>query len=149
MEAIGKLYAHERAMREANAPPDVRRAHRQEHSMPVLDLIKQKIESAQTDSIPSSKLARACAYVLGQWPKLTRIFDYGEVELDTNWAENSVRPLVLGRKNWLHVGSWDAGPRVAAIASVIESSKHLGINPREYLADVLPRLANGTTSLAA
>ncbi|MBP7948020.1 MAG: transposase [Verrucomicrobiales bacterium] len=78
---------------------------------------------------------------------LTRIFDHGEVELDTNWAENSVRPLVLGRKNWLHVGSWEAGPRVAAIASVIESAKRLGLNPRDYLADVLPRLANGTTSV--
>ena len=121
----------------------------------------------QTDSMPSSKLAKACVYVLGQWPKRTRVFDYGEVELDTHWAEpkrsrdgqpigcpkgeakpsqNSVRPLVLGRKNWMHVGSWEAGPRVAAIASVIESSKRLGINPREYLADVLPRLANGTTS---
>ena len=46
----------------------------------------------------------------------------------------------------MHVGSWEAGPRVAAIASVIESAKRLGINPREYLADVLPRLANGITS---
>jgi transposase len=146
VEAIGKLYSHERTMREANAPPEVRRAHRQEHSVPLLDPIKQKIESAQTDCMPGSKLGKACAYVLGQWPKLTRVFDYGEVELDTNWSENSVRPLVLGRKNWLHVGSWEAGPRVAAIASVIESSKRLGINPRDYLADVLPRLASGTTS---
>ena len=146
VEAIGKLYAHERTLREANAPPEVRLAHRQEHSVPLLDPIRQRIEAAQADSMPGSKLARACAYVLGQWPKLIRVFDFGEVELDTNWAENSVRPLVLGRKNWLHVGSWEAGPRVAAIASVIESSKRLGINPREYLADVLPRLANGTTS---
>jgi len=146
VEAIGKLYAHERTLRDANAPPEVRLAYRQEHSVPLLEPIKQRIESAQADSMPGSKLAKACAYVLSQWPKLTRVFDYGEVELDTNWAENSVRPLVLGRKNWLHVGSWDAGPRVAAIASVIESSKRLGINPREYLADVLPRLANGTTS---
>jgi hypothetical protein len=135
--------------------------------VPLLEPIKQRIEAAQSDSMTGSKLDKACAYVLGQWPKLVRVFDYGEVELDTNWAEpkhsgdgqpigcpkgeakpsqNSVRPLVLGRKNWMHVGSWEAGPRVAAIASVIESSKRLGINPREYLADVLPRLANGTTS---
>ena len=154
-------------MREANAPPEIRLAYRQEHSVPLLEPIKQRIEAAQSDSMTGSKLDKACAYVLGQWPKLVRVFDYGEVELDTNWAEpkrsgdgqpigcpkgeakpsqNSVRPLVLGRKNWLHVGSWEAGPRVAAIASVIESSKRLGINPREYLADVGPRLANGTTS---
>ncbi len=74
------------------------------------------------------------------------VFDFGEGELDTNSAENSVRPLVLGRKNWLHVGSRDAGPRAAAIASVIESSKGLGINAREYPADIFSRLANGTTS---
>jgi hypothetical protein len=146
VEAIGKLYAHERTLREAKAPPEVRLAYRQEHCVPLLEPIKQSIEAAQADSMPGSKLAKACAYVLGQWPKLVRVFYYGEVELDTNWAENSVRPLVLGRKNWMHVGSWEAGPRVAAIASVIESAKRLGINPREYLADVLPRLANGTTS---
>ena len=79
-------------------------------------------EAAQADSMPGSNLAKACAHVLGQWPKLVRVFDYGEVELDTNWAEpkrsgdgepigcpkgeakpsqNSVRPLVLGRKNCL------------------------------------------------
>jgi transposase len=146
VEAIGKLYAQERTMREANAPPEVRLAHRQEHSVPLLESIKQRIESAHAECMPGSKLAKACAYVLGQWPKLTRIFDHGDVELDTNWAEQSVRPLVLGRKNWLHVGSWEAGPRVAAIASVIESSKRLGINPRDYLADILPRLASGKMS---
>jgi transposase len=146
VEAIGKLYSHESVLREANAPPEVRLAHRLEHSMPLLDPIKEKIERAQAHSMPSSKLGKACAYVLGQWPKLIRIFEFGDVELDTNWAENSVRPLVLGRKNWMHVGSWEAGPRVAAIASVIESSKRLGINPRDYLADVLPRLASGKMS---
>jgi hypothetical protein len=167
VEAIAKLYAHDRTLRETNAPPEIRLAYRQEHSVPLLEPIKQRIEAAQSDSMTGSKLDKACAYVLGQWPKLTHVFDYEEVELGTNWAEpersgdgqpigcpkgeakpsqNSVRPLVLGRKNWMHVGSWEAGPRVAAIASVIESSKRLGINPREYLADVLPRLANGTTS---
>jgi len=144
VEAIGKLYAHERKLREANAPPEERFAHRQEHCVPLLPSIKEKIETAQAESLPGSKLGKACAYVLGQWPKLIRVFDYGDVELDTNWAENSVRPLVLGRKNWMHVGSWEAGPRVAAIASVIETTKRLGMNPRDYLADVLPRLAVGT-----
>ncbi len=98
VEAIGKLYSHERTMREASAPPDLRRQHRLTHSVPLLDPIKQRIEAAQSDSLPGSKLGKACAYVLGQWPKLTRLFDHGEVELDTNWAENSVRPLVLGAR---------------------------------------------------
>ena len=188
VEAIGKLYAHERTLREANAPPEVRLTHRQKHSVPLLDPIRQRIEAARADSMPGSKLARACAYVLGQWPKLIRVFDFGEVDLDTNWVEpvteemdsreaarrarrsrvktpcallSSAARTACGHAgsacgesdmaaraagHWLQVGSWEAGPRVAAIASVIGFSKRLRINPREYLADVLPRLANGTTS---
>ena len=65
-----------------------------------------------------------------------------EVELSNNLAENSMRPLVLGRKNWIHVGSEQAGPKVAAILSVFESCRRLKIPIREYLASVLPRLAN-------
>jgi Transposase IS66 family len=55
------------------------------------------------------------------WPKLRRGFDYAEVELSNNLAENSMRPVALGRKNWLHVGSAQSGPKVAAILSVVES----------------------------
>ena len=65
--------------------------------------------------LPKSALGKAITYTLNQWPKLRRCFDYGEVELSNNLAENSMRPVTLGRKNWLHVGSAKAGPKVAAI----------------------------------
>jgi hypothetical protein len=62
--------------------------------------------------------------------------------LCNNLAENSMRPIAVGRKNWIHIGSEQAGPRVAAILSVIESCRRLKIPPRDYLADILPGLAN-------
>jgi hypothetical protein len=64
------------------------------------------------------------------------------LELSTNLAENSMRPAAVGRKNWIHVGSPQAGPKVAAILSVIETCRRLGIPVREYLAAVLPGLAD-------
>ena len=86
---------------------------------------------------PSGK---AVGYTLNMWPKLRRVFDYAEVELSNNLAENSMRPIALGRKNWLHVGSAKAGPKVAAILSVVESCRRLRVSVREYLLDVLPGL---------
>ena len=73
-------------------------------------------------------------------PKLERCFEYEQVELSNNLAENSMRPVALGRKNWLHVGSVTAGPKVAAILSVIESCRRLDISVKQYLASVLPGL---------
>jgi transposase len=65
-----------------------------------------------------------------------------ELELCTNLAENSMRPIAVGRANWIHIGSEQARPRVAAILSVVESCRRLKIPIRNYLADILPGLAN-------
>jgi transposase len=64
----------------------------------------------------------------------------GRIEADNNWCESGLRAIVLGRKNWLHVGAEQAGPKVAAIASIVETCRRLDINLRQYLNDVLPRL---------
>jgi transposase len=76
------------------------------------------------------------------WGRLTRFLDYAEVELSNNVAENSTRPVALGRRNWIHPGSKEAGPRVANILSVVETCRRLGLPVREYLAAVLPGLAD-------
>jgi len=68
--------------------------------------------------------------------------EYPELELSTNLAENSMRPIALGRKNWLHIGSPQAGPKVAAILSVVESCRRLKISVRDYLAAILPGFAD-------
>ena len=77
-------------------------------------------------------------YTLNMWVKLRRCFDHAEVELSNNVAENSMRPIALGRKNWLHVGSAKSGPKVAAILSVVESCRRLSVPVKEYLLAVLP-----------
>ena len=82
-----------------------RHALPQERTKPLLDDIRSKIEAAQSIALPSSALSRACHYALALWRKLTRFLEYPELELSNNSAENSMRPVALGRKNWLHIGS--------------------------------------------
>jgi transposase len=99
-----------------------RHALRQARAKPLLDDIRSKIEAAQSLALPSSALSKACQYALTLWRKLTRFLEYPELELSNNLAENSMRPVALGRKNWIHIGSPQAGPKVAAILSVVELS---------------------------
>ncbi len=119
-----------------------RHALRQERAEPLLDDIRSKIEAARSVALPSSALSKACQYALTLWRKLTRFLEYPELELSNNLAENSMRPVALGRKNWIHIGSAQAGPKVAAILSVVESCRRLKIRVRDYLAAVLPGLAD-------
>ncbi len=115
-----------------------RHALRQERAKRLLDDIRSKIEAAQSVALPSSALSKACQYALTRWSKLTRFLEYPELELSNNLAENSMRPVALGRKNWIHIGSPQAGPKVAAILSVAESCRRLKLPARDYMAAVLP-----------
>jgi hypothetical protein len=120
----------------------VRHVRRQETSRPLLDAIRSKIEAAQSAALPSSALSKACQYALTLWKKLTRFLEYPELELSTNLAENSMRPIALGRKNWLHIGSPQAGPKVAAILSVVESCRRVKVSMHDYFSTILPGLAD-------
>jgi len=117
-----------------------RLAARREHAEIWAEEIRQECAKLAPAVLPKSVLGRAVAYTLNMWPKLRRCFDYAEVELSNNLAENSMRPVALGRKNWLHVGSAQAGPKVAAILSVVESCRRLRVPLKHYLMDVLPGL---------
>lgn len=139
---IDELFAVDAEARNAGMDHAGRDALRQERSRPVLELLRSEMEAAKASVLPSSALGKALNYTLSLWRKLLRFLEYPEIELSNNMAENSMRPVVLGRKNWIHVGSEEAGPRVAAILSIIESCRRLGIPLREYLASVLPGLAN-------
>jgi len=119
-----------------------RHALRQERAAPLLADIRNKIETAQSVALPSSALSKACHYALTLWKKLIRFLEYPELELSTNLAENSMRPVAIGRKNWLHIGSPQAGPKVAAILSVVESCRRLRLSVRDYLTAILPGLAD-------
>jgi transposase len=84
---------------------------RQDRAKPLLEEIKTLVESARSRALPSSALAKACHYTLTLWSKLTRFLEYPELELSNNLAENSMRPVVVGRKNWIHVAARRPAPR--------------------------------------
>jgi len=120
-----------------------RHVQRQERAKPLLDDIRSKIGAAQSVALPSSALSKACQYALTLWKKLARFLEYPELELSNNLAENSMRPVALGRKNWLHIGSPQAGPKVAAILSVVESCRRLQVPVRDYFSTI-PRACRST-----
>jgi len=132
------LFAVERDARERDLSGDERQALRREYADSWVAEIHEACQSIVREALPKSTLGQAAQYTLNEWKKLKRCLDYAEVELSNNLAENSMRPVALGRKNWLHVGSEKAGPKVAAILSVAESCRRLGLNVKEYLGEVLP-----------
>jgi transposase len=142
VERIGQLYAVEEKARQADLGPAQRQALRQEQSAPVMAALKVRLMAIRQQIAPGSKLAQACDYTLNQWSRLEVFLQNGEVQLDNNWCEGAMRPVALGRKNWLHVGSPEAGPKIAAIASLVETCRRLEINLRTYLKDVLPKLGD-------
>lgn len=139
---IDELFAIDAEARQQGRSVEMRDKLRQEKAPPLLAMIRQQIEVAQRQVLPGSQLAKACKYTLSLWHKLTRFLQYPELELSNNLAENSMRPIAVGRRNWIHIGSLQAGPKIAAIISVVETCRRLKIPVRKYLAAVLPGLAD-------
>lgn len=154
-EAVGMvlrmdaLFTVERGAAELGLSGELKLAHRIKHGQEWLDEIHQRAQTLIMQVLPASKMGKGLKYLLNQWDSLKRAFEDPEVELSNNIAENSMRPLALGRKNWLHIGSVKAGPKVAAIASVIESCRRLHLPVKDYLMDILPGLDNRDISEAA
>ena len=136
------LFSIDAEARNAGMDHAARHTLRQQRSRPLLDIIKEEMKSAQVTALPASALGKAVSYTLSLWHKLTRFLEHPELELSNNLAENSMRGVALGRKHWIHVGSEQAGPKVAAILSVIESCRRLKLPVRQYLASILPGLAD-------
>lgn len=136
------LFLIDRDARRRHLSPDQRHTQRREYAQEWLLEIRQACLALAQQALPKSAVGQAAAYTLNMWAKLQRCFDHAEVELSNNLAENSMRPVALGRKNWLHVGSAQAGPKVAAILSVAESCRRLGAPVKEYLSTVLPGLGH-------
>ena len=139
---IDELFAIDAQAREQGLSQEDRQVLRLEKSKPLLEQIKTQIQAARSDALPKSVLAKACNYTLTLWVRLTRFLEYPELELSNNLAENAMRPVALGRRNWIHIGSEEAGPRVAAIVSIVETCRRLKIPIRDYLCSILPGLAN-------
>jgi transposase len=142
VKLIDELFGIDAVAREEKLDHAARHVLRLESAQPLVAIIKGEVEAARDASLPSSALGKAANYTLLQWRKLTRFLEHAELELSNNLAENSMRPVALGRKNWIHVGSRQAGPKVAAILSIVETCRRLKIPIRSYLAAVLPGIAD-------
>lgn len=137
---IGELYRIEAPIRGLRAK--ARRDVRQGEARPLLAALKAWFEAQRAKLPPKGGLAQAIRYALSNWPALTRYRDDGRLEIDNNRAENTLRGVALGRKNWLFAGSDAGGARAAAIYGLIETCKLNAVDPFAYLRDVLGRIAD-------
>ncbi len=139
LQRIGALYAVEAGLR--GRPAGVRAQGRQARAGPILDAFRGWLQSTLQQLSPKSALAEAIRYALTRWTALTRYRDDGRLEIDNNPVERALRPVALGRKNYLFAGSDAGGERAAALYTLIGTAKLNGRDPEAYLRAVLDRIA--------
>jgi len=135
---IGALYGIEEQIR--GKPVDIRRSVRQDRAKPLLDDLHRWMEKTLASLSAKSETAGAIRYALSRWRALTRYVDNGLLEIDNNAAERSLRSVVMGRKNYLFLGSDSGGQRAASLYSLIATAKLNGLDPEFYLRTVLARI---------
>jgi transposase len=144
---VQRLYAVEDEAKEL--APEERRALRQERSVPVLTEIDELRRKLQLDVLPKSPLGDALRYLDNQWAPLQRFVENGRLAIDNNRAENQLRIVAVGRKNWLFAGSLEGARWTAILYSLVQSCRLVGIDPFVYFRDVLRRLPTHPQRLIA
>jgi hypothetical protein len=127
LQLFGKLYDVEREAREVSA--EQRQRMRQLQSQPIADKLREWLLLKRQKATDGTAIARAIDYSLGRWQALMRFLDDGSLPIDNNWVENRIRPIALGRSNWLFAGSLRAGKRAGAVRSLIHSARLNGHDP--------------------
>jgi transposase len=140
LHQIQLLYRVEKELRERRVGANGRSARRASVSGMILNRIKRVLDWKWQQSLPRSRMGKAMAYALSNWEQLSRYRDDGRLEIDNNLVENAIRPTAVGKKNWLFIGHPEAGQRSAIIYTILATCKAHGIDPWEYLHDVLSRL---------
>jgi transposase len=144
---IAILYQIEREIKDTS--DDKRKISREKESIPRLQELHQWLKSTQHTVLPKSPIGEAINYSLNNWEKLYRYTEQGFISIDNNLAENSLRPIALGRKNWMFIGSEDSGEVFSVLASLAATCKRLGIDPYSYFNDVIRQItANNYNDLA-
>jgi transposase len=138
LKFFGEVYDIEREVQ--NLEPDERRRIRQQRSARVADTLHQWLKQQRQLVPEGSATAKAIDYSLKRWKPLMRFIDDGDLPADNNWVENQIRPIAIGRSNWLFAGSLRAGQRAAAVMSLLQSARLNGLDPYNYIKDVLNRL---------
>jgi transposase len=144
---IDDLFGIDAQAREQSRDHTARQALRLQWAPPLVEVIRGEVEAARDASLPASALGKAANYTLSLWRKLTRFLEYPELELSNNLAENSMRPVALGRNyfhrrnNWIFFGSDHGGKTAAVLRSFEASCQRAGVDPFTWLKDVLSRIA--------
>ncbi len=146
LKLIGQLYGIEREGRDHQLNTEALKRLRLERAPPLLKELYQWLEDQKTKVIPQSSLAKAIQYTLNHWQALQNYLQEGYLEIDNNRAERGIRPLVVGRKNYMFVGNKNGGEAAAVIYSLIETCKQHQVNPWAYLKDVLGRISTHPNS---
>jgi transposase len=140
LDRIKRLYAIEARIR--GRPPDLRHVVRREETAPLLDRFREWLIAQRAKLPPRGGLSLAFGYILSNWEALVRFTTDGRLEADNNAAENVLRGVALGRKNFLFAGSDAGGANAAVLYTLIETAKLNGVEPHAYLSDVLARIAD-------
>lgn len=140
LEQIGALFAIEVEIK--GCAPEHRLVIRRDRAVPLLAALKSQFETTLAKISGKSALAQALRYALTRWDALTRYTTDGRLEICNNAAERAIRPLALGRKNWLFAGSDSGGERAAMMYTLIETARLNGLDPEAYLRDVISRIAD-------
>ena len=141
MQEIQKLYAIERNCKEQKLSFDEIKTVRQEHSLPILNSLGKWMKDEYIKAIPKSSIGKALGYSIERWEKLSLYTEDGMLNIDNNPVENSIRPVALGRKNYLFAGSHEAAKRSGMLYSLLGTCKMHGIEPYSWLKDVLQTIA--------
>ena len=147
-EALGffqQLYDIEDRAREL--PAEARQALRQAEAAPLLDRLRVWANEQATHALPKLKFGEALGYLRHQWEPLTNYVHDGRLPIDNNATERDLRALTIGRKNWLFIGSTEAGPRAAILYTFVASAARHDLEVWAYLREVLERLANGAADM--
>ena len=141
LEQIGLLYNIERKAKQQQLEPQQILVLRQRESVPVLESLGAWMKEAYLKALPKSTIGKALGYSIERWPELMLYTTDGKLNIDNNPVENSIRPVAIGRKNYLFAGSHDAAKRSAMLYSLMGTCKLHDINPFIWLRDVLQRIA--------
>ena len=140
MLQIQSLYAIEREADERKLSLEERKKLRCEKAYPILVTFEKWLYENYKSLLPQSRTAKAIAYTYSLFPQLSRYHLDGRYKIDNNQIENAIRPLALGRKNYLFCGNGDAAIRAAVVYSLLGSCKAAGVNPAEWMEDVLSKI---------
>ena len=140
LRVIGQLYALERQMKELELPPDEVRALREKEAYPIIREFEKWLERETSSTTPQSSIGKAVRYAYALYPRMARYVTDGRYRIDNNGAENAVRPLALGRKNYLFCRNHEAAYHAAIVYSLLGTCRLWDINPVRWLTDVFSRI---------